>query len=96
MNCDNCELRLRIESMERDLERNSHQHEEFYNRFGKIENFQARIDEKYSNIMKEIDKICKTLEELKSAPAKNWNAVVTAGISGVVGAVVGFMMHGGI
>lgn len=96
MTCENCAMQQRIEALEKDMEKNSIQHGEFYKRFGQLENFEARTDEKYNNIMREIEKMSETLEELKSAPAKNWNAVVSAAISGIVGAVIGFVMRGGI
>lgn len=96
MACENCMMEQRIAALEKDMEKNSVQHGEFYKRFGNLESFQARTDEKYTNIMREIEKMSETLEELKSAPARNWNAVVSAAISGIVGAVIGFLMRGGI
>lgn len=96
MTCENCALEQRVSALEKDMEKNSKQHGEFYKRFGQLESFQARTDEKYSNIMREIEKMQETLEELKGAPARNWNAVVSAAISGIVGAVIGFLMHGGL
>ncbi len=89
-------MEQRIAALEKDMEKNSQQHGEFYKRFGQLESFQARTDEKYNNIMREIEKMSETLEELKSAPAKNWNTVVSSAISGIVGAVVGFLMRGGL
>lgn len=107
MTCENCAMEQRVANLEKSIEsyaaeqkkyeeKNSTQHGEFYKRFGNLENFEARTDEKYNNIMREIEKMSETLEELKSAPARNWNAVVSAGISGIVGAVIGFMLHGGL
>jgi chromosome segregation ATPase len=96
MTCEKCNLEQRVAALEKDIERNSEQHKEFYARFGSLENFQARTDEKYSNIMREIEKMSETLESLKSAPAKNWNAVVSAAISSIVGVVIGFLLSGGL
>lgn len=95
MTCENCVMEQRVAALEKDMEKNSQQHGEFYKRFGQLESFQARTDEKYNNIMREIEKMSETLEELKSAPAKNWNTVVSSAVSGIVGAVIGFLMRGG-
>jgi hypothetical protein len=46
--------------------------------------------------MEKIEKMSATLEELKNAPAKNWNTVVSAIISGIVGIIVGIIAKGGI
>lgn len=94
MDCENCLLSQRVAELEKDMEKNSQQHREFYKRFGLLENFEARTDEKYNNIMREIEKMQETLEELKSTPVKNWNAVVSALISGIVCAVIGYLMGG--
>lgn len=96
MNCENCALEQRVTALEKDAEKNSAQHGEFYKRLGELENFQARTDEKYSNIMREIEKMSETLEELKNAPAKNWSLVVSAAISGIVGTVIGLLINGGL
>lgn len=71
-------------------------HKDFEGRLRGVELTLARNDEKYENIMKEIDKMSKILEELKNRPARNWGTLVSALISGLVGAIIGVMMRGGM
>lgn len=44
---------------------------------------------KMDNVENGQNKIEKSIEDLKSVPAKNWQSLVAALISGVVGAIVG-------
>lgn len=71
-------------------------HKDFEGTLRAVELNLARNDEKYENIMKEIDKMSKILEELKNRPARNWGTLVSALISGLVGAIIGVMMRGGM
>lgn len=95
MTCEHCALEQRVAELEKDMDRNREQHGEFYKRFGQLENFEARTDEKYTNIMRKIEEMSKVLEELKAAPGKNWNNVVKSAISAVIGAVIGYLLNGG-
>jgi hypothetical protein len=94
--CEECGMEQRIIALEKDAERNSTQHGEFYKRICALENSQTRTDVQYNTIMEKIEKMSATLEELKNAPAKNWNTVVSAIISGIVGIIVGIIAKGGI
>jgi hypothetical protein len=85
-----------VTALEKDAERNSKQHGEFYKRLCGLENSQTRTDVQYTEIMKKIEKMSEMLEELKNAPAKNWSTVISAIISGVVGIIVGIIFKGGI
>jgi len=95
MTCEHCMLEQRVAELEKDMERNSIQHGEFYKRFGQLENFEARTDEKYNNIMRKIEEMSKVLEELKAAPGRNWNSAVTSAKAAIIGAAVGYLLNGG-
>lgn len=96
MHCETCALEQRVRQLEEEAKKNSEHHGEFYKRIREIEQFQTRIDANYLNIMKEIERMSTILEELRNKPAKNWNTVVSALITGIVGIVVGFIMNGGM
>jgi chromosome segregation ATPase len=89
-------MEQRIIALEKTIEKNSSQHGEFYKRICTLENSQTRTDVQYNEIMKKIDEMRTTLDELKNAPAKNWNTAISAIISGIVGTVIGFLLKGGL
>lgn len=64
-------------------------------RLNNVENMQTRTDERYNNIMREIEKMSVTLEDLKNKPAKNWGVAVSAAISAIVSALIGLLIKGG-
>lgn len=70
-------------------------YKEFEKSMRRIENTLTRTDERYITIMREIEGMSKTLEELKNRPAQNWGFVVSSAISAIVGALIGIIMHGG-
>ena len=89
-NCDNCKLEARVQNLEQDSLRNQGTHREFYTRFETIEKTQAVQDERYTNILKEINKIGSSIDELKSKPAKRWDGLVDKILLTIVAALVGF------
>ena len=96
MSCENCELRNLVEMLKADLEKNSSQHEKIYSRLNVLEISQAQTDLEYQNIMSEIKKMSGILEELRSRPARNWQAIVTSAISATVSLCAGVLFGRGI
>ena len=70
--------------------------EEFRKRLDRVENTLAITGERYTNIMREIEKMSEILEEMRNRPAKNWGTLVSSGISAIAGAVVAMLIKGGI
>jgi hypothetical protein len=94
--CENCMMEQRITALEHDSERNSDQHKEFYDRIRVLENSQTRTDVQYESIMEKIREMSAMLEEIKNTPAKNWNAIVSSAISGIVAIIISLIFNGGI
>ena len=86
---ENEEIIRRIQKLEK-------QQEDLQTRLNRFENTLTRTDERYNNIMREIEKMSETLEELKNKPAKNWGIVVSSAISAVVGGIIAIMINGGM
>lgn len=82
------DIEFRLSRLEEDSRRNQETHKEFFARFEKFGNEHARIDAQYANIMTTLCKLEAAIEELKSKPAKRWDSVIAAAITGVVGFLI--------
>lgn len=89
MDCENCIYKSRIEALEKDMERNSSQHREFYNNFKNLDVQNAVTNEKFTTLIGKLDSLCAKMDVITSEPKNKWNSVVDTGIKTVVGAVVG-------
>lgn len=85
-----------MDDVERRIATLEKQHEDYEKRLNRIENILTRTDERYNNIMREIEKMSEVLEELKNKPAKNWGILVSSAISAIVGAIIASFIHGGL
>ena len=99
MSCENCLLKDRVSALEKDSERNSSQHRDFYASFSNIDKKQAVSDEKYSQILTTQKSMDDKLTKMLDEPRQNYNAikmcvatcVITALISGSIGYLVSFI-----
>lgn len=89
MDCENCIYKSRIETLEKDMERNSSQHREFYNKFNSLDVQNAVTNEKFSTLIGKLDSLCVKMDVITSEPKNKWNAIVDTSIKTVVGAVIG-------
>lgn len=78
MDCDTCTIKQRVESLEKDVERNSTTHREFYGKFETLGKQQAVIDERYSQIQTTLVEIQADLRALKEKPGKRWESLASA------------------
>lgn len=88
-----CSHEIELEALKRDMEKNSQQHREFYDKFNDLTTKQAIADERYNNILAVQNDIKSTVTELKEKPAKRWDSisltVITTIISLIIGGIIG-------
>ena len=82
--CKGCIYESTIEELKRDAERNSNQHREFYDKFGKHDKDIAISAERYNNLLNIIG-------DLKSKPSKKWENITTYVLTAIVGGVIAFL-----
>ena len=96
--CKGCIYESTIEELRRDAERNSNQHREFYDKFGKHDKDIAISAERYNNLLSiigdlksSVDKMASSIEDLKSKPSKKWENITTYVLTAIVGGVIAFL-----
>lgn len=96
--CKGCIYESTIEELKRDAERNSNQHREFYDKFGKHDKDIAISAERYNNLLSiigdlktSVDKMASSIEDLKSKPSKKLENITTYVITAIVGGVIAFL-----
>lgn len=100
--CATCEVRDHVKKLE---EKYSESRRRIYERLEKIETESGRIDERYKNIMRDLEELKKSqaeiidrIDEIAQKPGERWNSVVSSGITAMVGSVLGYIfakMFGG-
>ncbi len=94
MDCQHCENEVRIQALEKDMERNSNAHREFYGKFAEVDKKQAVTEERYSNIMATVGKIDEKLSFIADKPAKRWETVIACVITVVVTSIITYILSG--
>lgn len=92
MPCDICKNEQRIVALEKDIERNTKTHRDFYDRFEELNINGARSDEKYANILTAIARLETQVSELVAKPSRRWEAVIAAIIAASVGVAIGYFV----
>ena len=103
MDCTNCGLRDRIESLENLLkeanEKNSKARESIYSRLNHLERSDSANEERFKRILDKIEELSEKVDELAKKPGENWQTVtktsLTAFVSAIVGAIVAFFVGKG-
>lgn len=90
--CEKCMNENRIESLERDSDRNSIQHREFYAKFNEQQVKQAVVEERYNNLFQLTMKIDATVSKLADAPSRKWDKLVYSIIAAIAAAIVSSIM----
>jgi hypothetical protein len=92
--CEKCNFEARIIALEKDSERNSKQHKEYYDLFKSAEVKQAVTDTTYSQILEKLAALSTKVDELLNKPSKRWETVIASIISVAVGACVAYFLKG--
>lgn len=94
MNVENAIIALeqRVNALEQCDQKNQNAHREFYNRLQVVEVSYAISQERHEQIMKRLDTLNRTLEELSSHSGKRWNGLVDKALYGGVGVIVAYML----
>lgn len=84
-----CVSITRVEALERaveaEKEARSRAHEKIYDRLGELERGMATVTTQYSSICDRLASISADLNAIKDRPAKRWETIIAAVITGVVG-----------
>lgn len=99
MGCENgCMNEHRIKALKDELdnlkEKNSLDHEKFFNRIeeNKEKMVESQADRKH--IREQLDEIGGDVKSLMQTPAKRYDMIITSVLTGVIGALIGFIMSG--
>ena len=86
----------RICSLEEDLkefkEKSSRDHKEFYDRIEKNEKSMIESQGDRKHIREKLDEIGGNVKSLMQTPAKRYETITTSVLTGVIGALIGFIM----
>lgn len=99
MSCENnCLNEHRINALEEDLKsfkkKNSEDHKEFYNRIEKNEKSMIESQGDRQNIREKLEEIGVDVKTIMQTPAKRYETITTSILTGVIGALIGFIMSG--
>lgn len=90
-----CEMKGRIEALEKETEKHREDHRKFYERFNSLEKSAAITEERYEKIREDTKEIKESIKknndaisELKDKPAKRWDSLIMCIISAMAGAFV--------
>lgn len=94
--CEKCMNEQRIIVLEKDSERNSKQHKEFYDAVKNGAVQQMKNETVYNQIFSTLSDIKSDINELKSTPKRRWDTLIGALITTIVGIMVGVALKGGL
>ena len=96
MDCENCWVKDQLQRLEEEIRTaaaNNHKaRQDIYGRLIVLEKAEAANQERYKWIQEKLDEISAQVNELASAPKRNWNTVVTTGITAFVSGIVGAVL----
>lgn len=94
-NCENaCINEHRIMELEKDIQRNTETHKEFFDRFEKMNGRMVGYEKDMSYLTTTVTDISKDVKEIKEKPTKRYETAVACAITAVVSALIGFLMNG--
>lgn len=93
---------IEIKLLEEQVKELKAQNKDLEKRITAIETSRAKTEYQYDQIMRAIDKlnditipnVLKEIESLKNKPAKRYESIITAGISGVVAIIISLLFKG--
>lgn len=97
MGCENgCINEHRFSSLQRELdnlkERNSLDHEKFFNRIEENAGKMIESQNDRQNIRDKLEEISGDVKTIMQTPAKRYETITTSALTGVIGALIGFIM----
>lgn len=87
-----CEMRSRVEALEKTNEQHGNTHREIFSRLNNAEINNAVQNEQYNSIIKKLDKLDSKLELLEAKPGKRWDSLVEKAVWAVCAAVIAFLL----
>lgn len=99
MGCENgCLNEHRIRNLEKDLEvlsqKNSRDHEKFFDKIEQNEKSMVESQGDRQNIREKLEEIGGDVKTIMQTPAKRYGTIITSVLTGVIGALIGFIMSG--
>ena len=99
MGCENnCINEQRITDLKNELdvlkEKNSLDHEKFFNRIEENKEKMVESQADRRHIREQLDEIGGDVKSLMQTPAKRYDTIITSALTGVIGALIGFIMSG--
>lgn len=90
--CVTCTHEAEIRELQKDAERNSKQHKEFYSEISIIKQGMAVSDERYSNILSMMNEVKTGVFDLKEKPSKRYDSIITHSITAIISSVIGIIL----
>lgn len=99
MGCENnCINEHRFTALQKELdslkEKNSNDHEKFFNRIEENREKMVESQSDRQNIREKLDEIGVDVKTIMQTPAKRYDMIITSVLTGVIGALIGFIMSG--
>lgn len=90
--CQNCPYLGRIETLERESEKNRKDHGRFFDGFEAQRVAQAVTDERYKTIINTLSQVSSKMEMLSEGKRQKWDNLVKAITEGLVSLLLGFLL----
>lgn len=99
MECENkCKNEHRITALQKELDslkqKNSLDHEKFFDRIEENREKMVESQSDRQNIREKLDEIGVDVKTIMQTPAKRYDTIITSVLTGVIGALIGFIMSG--
>lgn len=99
MGCENgCMNEHRFSALQKELdslkEKNSLDHEKFFNRIEENREKMVESQSDRQNIREKLEEIGVDVKTIMQTPAKRYETITTSILTGVIGALIGFIMSG--
>lgn len=99
MGCENnCINEHRFTALQKELDnlknKNSNDHEKFFDRIEESEKKMVESQSDRQNIREKLDEIGTDIKTIMQTPAKRYDTIITSVLTGVIGALIGFIMSG--
>ena len=90
----NCINEHRLLEIEKDIQRNTVTHKEFFDRFEKRNGRMVGYEKDMTYLTATITDISNNVKEIKEKPAKRWDTVVACALTALVSAIITFLLSG--
>ena len=90
----NCINEHRLLEIEKDIQRNTEAHRDFYDRFEKMNGRMVGYEKDMTYLTATITDISNNVKEIKEKPAKRWDTVVACALTALVSAIITFLLSG--